>query len=153
MKILLVLLAFLMPVSVFAQSGVSLTNEVFVERIKEDAQGKKVAVLEPPAVVTPGDQLVFVLNYTNGAAEPATGFTVTNPIPDAITFVATDGSDALVSVDGGKNWGSLPSLRIRQPDGVERPAVAADVTHVRWSFARAIPAGASGKLSFRGLVK
>ena len=153
MKILLALLALLAPATAFAANDVSLTSKVYVERVKPGADGKPVTVREEPGVVTPGDRLVFVLGYRNGGAQPATGFTLTNPIPPSVAFTGSDDSSAVVSVDGGKSWGLLSSLKVVQADGTSRPAVAADVTHIRWSFGRPIAAGTGGELSFRGTVE
>jgi uncharacterized repeat protein (TIGR01451 family) len=153
MKIWLALLALLAPVTAMAADNVSLTSKVFVERMKAGADGKPVAVREEPGVVTPGDRLAFVLKYRNAGAQPATGFTLTNPIPPSVAFVGTDDPSAAVSVDGGKSWGSLESLKVVAADGTSRPAVAADVTHIRWSFGRPIAAGSGGELSFRGVVE
>ena len=153
MKILLALFALLAPVAASAAGNVSLTTKVFVERVKADADGKPVTVREEPGVVTPGDRLIFVLGYRNGGAEPATGFTLTNPIPPSVAFTGSDDASAVVSVDGGKSWGALASLKVVQADGTSRPAAAADVTHIRWSFGRPIAAGSGGELSFRGVVE
>ena len=153
MKIWLALFALLAPVAASAADNVSLTSQVLVERVKPGADGKPVTVREEPGVVTPGDRLVVVLNYRNKGAEPATGFTLTNPIPAAVAFTGTDDSSASVSVDGGKSWGPLASLKVVAADGTCRPAVAADVTHIRWSFAQPIAAGGGGELSFRGVVE
>ena len=153
MKIWLALLALLIPAAAAAGDSVSLTSKVLVERVKPGADGKPVTVREAPGVVTPGDRLVFVLGYRNGGAEPATGFTLTNPIPPSVAFSGTDDAGAVVSVDGGKSWGALASLKVVQADGTSRPAVAADVTHIRWSFERPIAAGSGGELSFRGVVE
>jgi uncharacterized repeat protein (TIGR01451 family) len=152
MKMILTLLALAAPAAALAANDVSLSSEVLVERVKPDAQGKPQLVLEPPAVVTPGERLVFKLDYRNAGAQPATGFVVTNPIPDSVAFVSAEG-EAAVSVDGGKAWGALASLKIKQSDGTLRAAQPADVTHIRWSFAQPIAAGSSGHLSFRGVVK
>ena len=153
MKILIALFALFAPAAAFAADNVSLTSKVFVERVKPGADGKPVTVREEPGVVTPGDRLVFVLGYRNGGAQPATGFTLTNPIPPSVDFVGSDDPSAVVSVDGGKSWGALASLKVKQADGTSRAAVAADVTHIRWSFGRPIAAGSSGELSFRGVVE
>lgn len=152
MKILLALLAFAASAAE-AAADVTLASDVFVERISTDAQGKTKVTLEPPAIVTPGDRLVFQLSYRNGGGQPATGFEVTNPVPASVVFTGVEDVSAKVSVDGGKSWGALAALKVALPDGSKRPAAAADVTHVRWSFAQAIPAGQAGKLSFRGVVK
>lgn len=153
MKILLALFALLAPVAASAAQDVSLTTKVLVERVKTGADGKPVTVREEPGVVTPGDRLVFVLGYRNGGAQPATGFTLTNPIPPSVAFMGTDDASAVVSVDGGKSWGALASLKVVAADGTSRPAVAADVTHIRWSFGRPIAPGSGGELSFRGVVE
>jgi len=153
MRIWLALLALLAPAAAAAADGVSLTSKVLVERVRPGPDGKPVTVREAPGVVTPGDRLVFVLSYRNGGAEPATGFTLTDPIPSAVAYAGTDDAGAVVSVDGGKSWGALASLKVAQADGTSRAAVAADVTHIRWSFDRPIAPGSVGELSFRGVVE
>jgi uncharacterized repeat protein (TIGR01451 family) len=136
-----------------AANPVALSNSVFVERISTDANGNRKVVLEEPRVVTPGDRLVFVLNYRNASAKPADKFVVTNPMPSAVQFAEQGDNAAQVSVDGGKSWGSLAALSVRGTDGAMRPARAQDVTHIRWAFNQPIPAGGAGKLMFRGIVK
>jgi uncharacterized repeat protein (TIGR01451 family) len=153
MKFLLPLIALLTPAAAQAMNGVTLSNNVFVERVKQDASGKSSTVLEAPRMVTPGDRLLFELSYKNGGAEPATDFVVTNPIPDAVAYAGAEGDGTSVSVDGGRSWGALAALRIKQADGTLRAAQPADVTHVRWNFRKAIAAGEAGKLSFRGVVR
>ena len=154
MKFFLPLLALLSATAATAApNDVTLNNAVFVEHVRVDAQGRRTEALHPPQVVTPGDHLVFVLTYRNGGQQPATGFAVTNPIPAAVAFERSDDASAMVSVDGGRSWGPLATLTVAQPDGSRRPAVAADVTHVRWTFSQPIPAGAEGRLTFRGVVK
>ena len=153
MKIWLALLALLAPATAFAADNVSLSSKVLVERVKPGPDGKPVTVREEPDVVTPGERLVVVLSYRNKGAEPATGFTLTNPIPAAVAFTGTDDASASVSVDGGKSWGALASLKVVAADGTSRPAVAADVTHIRWSLGRPIAAGSGGEVSFRGVVE
>ena len=153
MKMLIALFALLAPVAASATDNVALTSQVLVERTKAGADGKPVTTREAPGVVTPGDKLVFQLGYTNKGAEPATGFTLTNPIPEAVAYTGAESEGATVSVDGGKSWGALASLKVVQADGTSRPAVATDVTHIRWSFGRPIAAGSGGELSFRGVVE
>jgi uncharacterized repeat protein (TIGR01451 family) len=153
MKILLTLLALLLPGAALAQSQVALTSNVLVERTTTAADGTARTSLEAPGIVTPGDRLMFVLAYHNNAASPATDFTVTNPIPESVGYAGAESAGAVLSVDGGRTWGELSALSVRNADGTSRPATAADVTHVRWRLARPIPAGGSGELRFRGIVK
>jgi uncharacterized repeat protein (TIGR01451 family) len=152
MKILLLMLMLTAPAAALA-NDIALTSSVFVEQVKQDPSGKRTTVLAPPTMVTPGDRLLFVLSWQNGGGSPASDFVVTNPIPESVLYAGADGDGAAVSVDGGRSWGTLASLQVRQVDGTLRPAVAADVTHVRWSFSKPIAAGATGKLSFRGVVR
>lgn len=152
-RLFLILAAATLPGQALAANQVALNNSVFVERVTTDAAGKQRVKLEEPKVVVPGDKLVFVLNYRNASAQPADKFVITNPLPDAVRYADAGDSRPLVSVDGGKAWGLLTDLTVRQPDGTARPAQPADVTHIRWAFQQPIPAGASGKLMFRGVVK
>jgi uncharacterized repeat protein (TIGR01451 family) len=153
MRFLLFMLALIAPATAMAAQDVSLSSEVFVEKSVKDGKGDTKTVREKPAVVTPGDRLVFVLSYKNQGAQPATGFALTNPIPPSVAFAAAEGAGSEVSVDGGKSWGQLAALSIASPDGSRRAANPVDVTHVRWTFAQPIAAGAGGQLSFRGTVK
>ena len=152
-KLPFLLLAAFAPVQAFAANQVALDNSVFVERVTTDASGKQRVLLEEPKVVVPGDRLVFVLNYRNAGAQPADKFVITNPMPSAVRFAGAGDASPIVSVDGGKAWGALDTLSVIQPDGTRRPAQPADVTHIRWAFQKPIPAGGSGKVMFRGVVK
>jgi uncharacterized repeat protein (TIGR01451 family) len=143
--------ALVAPAAAHAANDVALTSAVFVEKTVQ-AGGQSKVVLEEPKLVVPGDKLVFVLNYTNKGATPATDFVVTNPLPGAVSFQSGD-TAAQVSVDGGKAWGTLAALKVKDADGTMRAARPEDVTHVRWTFEKAIPAGQGGKLSFRGVVR
>jgi len=150
---LLLAFAALLPGQALAADQIALDNSVFVERVKTDAAGKQRILLEEPKVVVPGDKLVFVLNYRNAGARAADRFVITNPLPAAVRFADAGDTQPLVSVDGGHAWGRLANLTITLADGTRRAAQPADVTHIRWAFQKPIPAGASGKLMFRGIVK
>lgn len=140
-------------------ASVSLSSKVEVERAVPQPDGSYKTVLVDPKTVSivPGDTLEFTLSYHNQAAAPATGFRAVNPMPAVVRFVSVVEDWAEVSVDGGKTWGQLASLRVKSADAaggeVERAASAGDVTHVRWVFAQPIPPGSVGKLTFRGVVK
>lgn len=141
------------PVAVQAAGRVALSSTVFVERQVVDARGQAKLVLEAPKRLTPGDRLVFLLAYRNPGTAPAADFVVTNPMPASVAFQGSPDANALVSIDGGASWGQLGALKVREPDGGVRGARPEDVTHVRWTLGRSIPAGAQGKLSFRGVVR
>jgi uncharacterized repeat protein (TIGR01451 family) len=153
MKAFLVFAALIVPTAAPAANRLSLASDVFVERIERDPSGRTVATLAPPRAVTPGDRLVFVLSYRNAGQDPASGFVVTNPVPDTVAFVEADDKTAQVSVDGGRSWGDLPSLHVTAQDGRTRPARPTDVTHVRWQVRETVPAGQIGKLSYRAVAR
>jgi hypothetical protein len=147
MRLFLALLMLLVPGFAWASPSVSLESAVFVERTIKETDGRTKIILESPGIVVPGDQ------YQNRGATPAADFTVTNPMPSAVAFQGTGDPAAQISVNGGRDWGTLDTLKIRETDGSWRSARPEDVTHVRWPVAKAIPVGATGRLSFRGIVR
>jgi uncharacterized repeat protein (TIGR01451 family) len=153
MKPVIFILGLLFASTAALASEVKLASEIFVERVRLDAQGRSNTVLEEPNMVTPGDKLLFVLAYKNEGSGPAADFVINNPVPESVTFAGSESTNALMSVDGGKSWGRLAALKVTQPDGTVRAAVAGDVTNVRWQFARPIPAGGEGTVKFRAVVK
>jgi uncharacterized repeat protein (TIGR01451 family) len=137
----------------FAATPLQLSSDVFVERQTKQADGTSVIILEKPKMVTPGDQLVFVVRYKNVGGSTASDFVVTNPLPAAVRFNGTSDGLEVVSIDGGKNWGALGALRVALADGTSRAATRNDVTHIKWNLNQPLTAGAEGKLIFRGIVK
>lgn len=136
-----------------AGQAVALTSKVFVARPVTDAQGKRKNQLFAPDRVVPGEALVVILEYRNTAAKPATNFVINNPIPAAVLYTGVEQPWAVVSIDGGKTFGPLATLRAAGTDGKPRPALPSDVTHVRWKFAQPIPPAATGRVMFYGTVK
>ena len=136
-----------------AAGRVSLASEVFVEKIVVGPDGRANTLLKQPEVVMPGDNLVFILKYRNQGSEAARNFILTNPMPSAVAFREAAGDGALFSVDGGKKWGQLGELKVQGSDRSFRAARPDDVTHVRWAFRQPLPAGATGKVTFRGTVR
>ncbi|MEP7348967.1 MAG: hypothetical protein ABI668_03335 [Sphingorhabdus sp.] len=137
----------------FAATPLELKSDVFVERHVVRGDGSKTVVLEKPNMVTPGDNLVFIVRYKNVGGSTASNFVVTNPLPSAVAFNGTSDGLEIVSINGGKSWGILGSLRVAMADGTSRPAMQTDVTHIKWNLNQPLTAGAGGKLIFRGIVK
>lgn len=149
----LIALALAVPGAALAQEAVTLKSSVFVAREVTDAQGRKKNQLFAPERVLPGEALVIMLEYRNGGAKPAASFVINNPIPAAVSYTGVEQPWAAVSVDGGKTYGALATLKMTGADGKLRPALPNEVTHVRWKFAQPIPPAASGKVMFYGTVK
>ncbi len=137
------------------QADVKIDSSIKVERTEISKTGEAVITLLDPATVEviPGDRLLFTNSYRNIGRDAVTGFVVNNPVHGAVTFVEVLEDWALVSVDGGQNFGKLAELGVAEATPDERPAVASDVTHIRWILASPIAPGASGELRFRGIVK
>lgn len=147
------LLSLSLPGIAAAQSNaVSLSSQVKLEH-NVTVGGQTRTELVEPKVVVPGDRLVFTINYRNASGKPVTDFAVTNPVPAAVRFGGQASPGAIVSVDGGRSWGQLAALKMKQADGTLRAAQPGDVTHLRWVLASAIAPGAAGTLSFRGTVR
>lgn len=139
--------------SALAATPLELKSDVFVERQVVRNDGSNTVVLEKPNLVTPGDNLVFVVRYKNVGTATANNFVVTNPLPAAVAFNGTTDGLEIVSINGGKSWGTLGTLRVANVDGTTRPATATDVTHIKWNLNQPLTAGAEGKVIFRGIVK
>ncbi len=146
------------------RANVKIESAVLVERTEPDATGQESTKLYKPTEVKviPGDKLVFVNTYRNTGGAAVTGFVVNNPVHKAVTFTGVNEDWALVSVDGGQNFGKLTELTVTDTasesddapsTSVTRAAQPSDVTHIRWTFDQAIASGASGELRFSGIVK
>ena len=102
---------------------VALASDVYVERVESDNR-----VLQPAERLRPGDRVVTIVSWKRAA--PGGHFTVMNPLPRSLYFQGTADGDEEVSVDGGRNWRRLGSLRT-----ANRFATPEDVTHIRWRIA------------------
>ena len=137
------------------QADVKIDSSIMVERTEESENGDSVTTLVEPSTVkvVPGDKLLFINRYQNMGDREVTGFVVNNPVHKAVTFVEVLDDWALVSVDGGQTYGKLSELSVTNGEQPSRPAMASDVTHIRWVLPTPIAPGASGELRFRGIVK
>lgn len=132
------------PVALGVQRDIVLDKALFVERTRLAATGA-VHTLEPARGLNRGDRVVTLLTwYRLGGSG---GFTVTNALPPSVTYEPGD-RDEDVSVDGGRNWGRLGTLRLGQ-----RIATTQDVTHVRWRISPTQAMAGSGRIAYAGLVR
>ena len=123
--------------SAAAQVPVALHSTVLVERTADNTR-----ILEPASRLTRGDRVVTVLAW---CSVPGQNFTLTNPMPRDVAYQGSSSGDEDVSVDGGRSWGKLGTLRIGQ-----RLATPEDVTHVRW---RIQSARAEGRITYSAIVR
>tara|TARA_R110001606_G_scaffold177586_3_gene324137 strand:- start:19053 stop:19598 length:546 start_codon:yes stop_codon:yes gene_type:complete len=137
------------------RANVKIDSSIMIERTEIAENGESVTQLLNPVTVkvVPGDKLLVTNSYRNTGDEAVTGFVLNNPVPQAVSFTEALEDWALVSVDGGQNFGQLSALSVTDATQESRPAVAADVTHIRWVLPSPMAPGATGELRYRGSVK
>lgn len=143
--------AFVTAPAAFAQDAMSLDGIVQVEKTVVENGEEKVVLLAPETVV-PGDRLIFTTTYRNDGSKLVEDFVVTSPIPDAVAVSDASAALLVVSADDGKTFGPLSSLKVADEAEGERPAIAADVTHIRWILPDVEP-GQSGTLIYSAAVR
>ena len=133
-----------------AATGVQFASDVFVERFQPAPGGRTARILERADQLRPGDRVIFVVNWSG---RKDGGFTVTNPLPRTIAFAGATDETQEVSVDGGRTWGALEMLSVRDAAGRARPAHAAEVTHLRWRIPAPQALAGGGQMTWRGVVR
>jgi hypothetical protein len=131
--------------AVAAQQPVEISRAVYVERKMEAPGGRVQRALEPAAELRRGDQVVLTLEWS---APGSDGFVVSSRVPRDLMFRRSGGAEAEVSIDGGRSFGSLETLRI----GTRR-ATPEDVTHLRWRVSEEDAASGRGMLTYSAIVR
>lgn len=152
----LVALSMLMSFSAFAAEKIVFKSEVFEEvTVKEN--GKEVTKLIPADKIIPGEEVVYVLSFSNEGDANANGIVINNPIPANTWYrqgsAFGSGTKIQLSINGGQSYGALSELTVKLANGVERPATYKDVTHVRWALNYALQPGETGTVSYRAIVQ
>lgn len=144
-----------LPLPALAQNSGNLASKIELEKLSPAGDGKPpLKTYVAPGVVVPGDRIRITLTFTNAGTAPAAGVNITNPIPAGLVFDGTaDTADFGVSVDHGKIFAPLTTLTVADAGAASRAATNADVTHVRWLWHDAVPAGQTRSVAFFGKVK
>ncbi len=133
-----------------AQSTLETSRAVYVERVANMADGRMMRAIEPAQGLRTGDRVVLMVEWPATAAPD--GLTVASAIPRALTFQRSSKDGVEISVDGGKNWGKLGQMRIRDGNSL-RLASPEEVTHLRWR----VPAGQRGsgnnRMTYSAIVR
>lgn len=136
--------------------GIQVTNTATVEVKTVNAEGKEEITYVAPDKVRPGDAVVYTISYTNTGGGAAEGVVLSSQIPADLTITEgtaeTPAARTEYSVDGGASFGPRESLTVTGADGQQRPAMASDLTNVRWTMLSPLPAGADGSVSYRATV-
>ena len=133
------------------------TQTVEREIVVLQADGTQLIKREKADLVTPGDTIVYTLNYYNDKDETADNITLVMPIPAQISYLEgsadMEAAHAVYSADGGKTFAARAGLQFISDDGLTRPARAEDITHIRWRIKGSIAPEGTGSLSFSGRLK
>jgi len=137
-----------------AAGPLEVTTRILVERRVAARDGTTQIRTVPATRAVPGDRLTVVLAYRNTGARPIDNLVLANPVPRQIAYRGPAEGSPLpeLSVDG-RQFGALESLRVALASAGSRAAGPDDVTAVRWRLNGPVAAGASGTLSFRGVLK
>ena len=137
-------------------AGVEFSNkaEVDVSTIKD---GKKEINRVPAKKVAPDGEVIYTTTFKNTLNKPISNIMVTNPIPTNMLYSADSATGAntviTYSVDGGKTYDAPEKLTVAGKDGKQRPAQAADFTHIRWVYKGDLATGKSSDVGFKAKVK
>jgi len=138
----------------FAQGGghLKLTTTVQKEQITTSETGEQTKKLVAASTVVPGDSVVYTIKFENVSSESAEHVTITNPVPENLTYEAGSafGPGTLIefSVDGGETYGAADELTVTE-NGEVRAAQPQDYTHIRWVMQDDLAIGAQGIARFR----
>lgn len=148
--------AFAVPASLASPDLIKLRTQVFQEQVVVGADGTRRTQRVPASRVEPGSEVVYEVGYSNTGPKPMQVI-ITNPLPQDLVYQSyaarSVGAQLEVSVDGGRSFGTLASLRVNDASGKPSAASASDITHVRWTTARPVKPGEAGYVSLRAKVK
>ncbi len=136
--------------------GLSATQIVERAVVTVDEDGGQTLTFELAEEIAPGDELRYRLTYLNDGDADAANVRMVMPVPAQVELIegSADSDAAIVtySIDNGESFTQRGNLTVTV-DGQDRAATAKEITHIRWEFAEAIPAGTSGDLSYRGVLQ
>lgn len=130
-----------MPATAMATPNVATDSAIFVEK-----QVSGTRQLEQASTLERGDRVVTILRWYRLGGNGA--FTISNPLPRAISYQKSSADAEEVSVDGGRHWGKLADLRIGS-----RMATPEDVTNVRWRISPQMSSLGKGEIAYSGIVR
>ena len=148
MRIPLMLAALLLAVPVTASESVSVRSAVFIETA-DSASPAKTRAITPASTLQSGDKVVLLVDWRAGHRS---SFTITSEVPRNLSFRESARPMQEVSVDGGKSWGQLGEITLRDRFG-RRPARPADVTHLRWRIHASEAALGRGNIAYSATVR
>ena len=106
--------------------------------------------------VTPGEEVIYALRFSNDGDAPADAVVLVMPVPSEVSYVegsvAGDNAKITFSADGGQTYVARGRLTVSE-DGEERPAKSNEITHIRWALNAPMPAREQDEVSYRAVLK
>jgi uncharacterized repeat protein (TIGR01451 family) len=122
----------------------------------DGADGSQQVAFIAAEEVTPGERVLYSIAYANDGADDAANVKLVMPVPGEVAYIENsatgEGTNIAFSVDGGETFAPRGDLTITV-DGVSRIALADEITHISWIFAGDIAPGATGDISYLGMLK
>jgi uncharacterized repeat protein (TIGR01451 family) len=150
------LLAGSISISAYA-AGVEFSNKAEVIVTTTNKDGTKETKRVPAKKVAPDGEVIYTTTFKNTIDKPISNIMVTNPVPANMLYTANsaNGANTVItySVDGGKTYDAPEKLIVAGKDGKQRPAQAADFTHIRWIYKGDLATGKSSDVGFKAKVK
>jgi len=143
----------------FGVSASALTAEqkVYKEVQTKTPAGEIIYSRGEAKLVTPGENVIYALEYENDQAEPAGDIVLTMPIPSDVAYIEgsaeTQTASLLYSADNGDSFAAREDVMTIDQDGSLRSAKAEELTHIRWKVKEKVAPSAGGELSFKGRLK
>ncbi len=140
-----------------ASAQVRLENSIQKVETYVNEAGEVQRRLVDAGSVVPGDELQYVVRFTNDGTVPvdAGSIVITDAIPEHTEYLAGTAFGAGTQIDyslDGESYAAPEALK-RLQDGREVAASAADYQSIRWRFGPALEPGASGYVSFNVRLK
>ena len=106
----------------------------------------------------PGDVLGYTLAFTNHTGSRVKDVEFVDPLPKGVVYRlgsarADKATRIEYSIDGGKSWSAEPTVVVMEKGRrVIKPAPREAYSHIRWSVAESLPAGAQVTAAFEAEV-
>jgi hypothetical protein len=144
------------PLSAQAEGGALSVQHTLFKEAPQKAGDKKPSQLVEVTHAVPGDHLTGVVNYEYKGNEAGNNVVVTIPLKEEFKYVdgsATNESMALFSTDKGETYAPRSSVTKVDENGVSRPALAEDITHIRWKITKSLKKGDKGSMEYKIILK
>lgn len=119
--------------------------------------GSQVARFAPAATLSQGEVVYYTVRILNPTSEYLRDVIVTQPIPANTTYsehsAAGPGTEIQFSADGGLTFAPEGRVLTTDSGGVQRPATAQDLTHIRWRLRNALAPGAVALARFQAVFR